>query len=299
MGDFNSQPSSVPIQLMRAHGQCTDAFLETHPTADVFSPSPASPLEAIHQLGMSCDSPLNSWSAAKNIKPHIKAQGGKRLDYIFYRGPAPPLRRPVKREAGDEDEANADADKVEVGSMADHVPSLKCVKTEVVLTENVPGQPFSYSDHFGLVAHFTIEPPTPPGGRAGNNPFETPNRLSGFSERSQPMFRPATPRQAVTSSASSSAVIKQAQKVLATYKPISSRVKRLHLRISLASAVLLLALTIGSAWQPKSYIQPIFTLLGALAGAAGATFFYLGFVWGRWEEGLLTEVIDEMEIETS
>jgi sphingomyelin phosphodiesterase 2 len=280
---------------MRTHGQCTDAFLETHSTADVFSPSPASPLEAIHQLGMSCDSPLNSWSAAKNIPQHIKAQGGKRLDYIFYRQPAPPLRRPVSIRQGDGTD-----DKVQIGNMEEHVPVLKCTKTEVVLTEHVPGQAYSYSDHFGLVATFTIDAPTNDLLGSGN-PFETPNRLSRASEHSQPSYAPPTTRQSGNanniSSASATAIIKQAQKVLASYKPISARTKRLHLRVSSASALFLLALAIGSAWQPKSYLQPIFTLLGALAGASAATFFYLGFVWGRWEEGLLTEVIDEMEIE--
>jgi sphingomyelin phosphodiesterase 2 len=61
--------------------------------------------------------------------------------------------------------------------------------------------------------------------------------------------------------------------------------------------VVLLGLTIGSAWQPKSYIQPIFTLVAAVLGGAGTTFFYLGFLWGKWEEGLLTEVREEMELE--
>jgi sphingomyelin phosphodiesterase 2 len=61
--------------------------------------------------------------------------------------------------------------------------------------------------------------------------------------------------------------------------------------------VALVALSVGSAWQPKSYIQPIFTVLGGLLGAAGATFFYLGFAWGRWEAGMLSEVVQEMELE--
>jgi len=59
----------------------------------------------------------------------------------------------------------------------------------------------------------------------------------------------------------------------------------------------LIALTVGSAWQPKSWIQPIFTLLGGALGAAGATLLYVGFLWGRWEQGILSEVTEEMELE--
>jgi sphingomyelin phosphodiesterase 2 len=69
------------------------------------------------------------------------------------------------------------------------------------------------------------------------------------------------------------------------------------MRIFLGSVFGLIALTIGSAWQPKSWLQPIFTLLGGLFGVTGATFLYTGFVWGKWELGLLTETTEEMELE--
>lgn len=59
----------------------------------------------------------------------------------------------------------------------------------------------------------------------------------------------------------------------------------------------LVGLTVGSAWQPKSWLQPIFTILAGLLGAAAVTFLYTGFIWGRWEVGLLTEVTEEMELE--
>jgi sphingomyelin phosphodiesterase 2 len=94
-----------------------------------------------------------------------------------------------------------------------------------------------------------------------------------------------------------SSVIRTALATLRKYTAISRSNKTLHLRLSAGAVGLIIALTIGSAWQPKSYIQPIFTLVGALLGAFAATLFYLGFVWGRWEEGLLTEVTEEMELE--
>jgi len=81
------------------------------------------------------------------------------------------------------------------------------------------------------------------------------------------------------------------------YTRIAQKTARSHLRYFITAVVCLIGLTIGSAWQPKSWLQPIFTLLGGVFGAGGATMLYTGFVWGRWEEGILKEVMEEMELE--
>jgi sphingomyelin phosphodiesterase 2 len=112
------------MTIILNHASLTDAWNVTHPdtnTASVFNP-----LEAVQRLGITADSPLNSWSARK-----IYAQGtwGKRLDYVLYRQP----NRPDQQ-----------------------LPILKPTSSQVVFMDPVPGHTFSHSDHFGLETTFEI-----------------------------------------------------------------------------------------------------------------------------------------------
>lgn len=327
-GDFNSQPFSVPIAIMRSQGGLSDSFLETHPGANDIRPS-VSPEDALQHLGMSCDSPLNTWSHGKPIPGHITAQGGKRLDYIFYRQPAPAIRRPVFPDNGNgagpsrSSSANAEADSEE--QTAEDVPVLRCSASEIVLTDIVPGQTYSYSDHFGLFSTFVVDQPrrsgaqgpasvvdpraasiedddrsstrqlispidTRPPGKADLS-SKTTASLAYAPSRSESMGRPSSSHRGRPE------VIRSAMTTLNAYTALSRKTAKLHLRISVGSLALLVALAVGSAWQPKSYIQPIFTVVAGVIGAVAATTLYFGFLWGRWEEGLLLETLEQMDIE--
>lgn len=81
------------------------------------------PEAAIHVLGVTCDSPLNTWSK-HFLKKSAHKKYGDRLDYIFY-------------ERSDQ---------------------LQCVQSNVVLSETIPGTEKSYSDHFGVCSIFKISP---------------------------------------------------------------------------------------------------------------------------------------------
>lgn len=300
MGDFNAQPFSIPIALMRNHALLTDTFLETHPEADDLNPLPTSPEIAIIANGMSCDSPLNSWSAAKSIPPNIQAQGGKRLDYILYRQPEPrrKRRRNVSQQDGLPDGTGGFESKREDES-DDDIPQLRCVKCELVLTDPVPGESFSYSDHSGLFATFEI---TSSPDRT-SNPFSTTGHRSMKDKRSStpdpawPYHQPSPSGSTYAPDLSRSDLIRRALGTITAYSTLSRRAASRHMLVSLACMVLLLALAVASAWQPKSYIQPVFTIVAALLGAAGVTFFYLGWIWGKWEAGILGEIEQEMESE--
>lgn len=339
MGDFNSQPWSIPINILRKHATMRDSFIDANPSAE----DPPSSIEAEAALrisGMTCDSTLNTWSAAKNIPGDVAARGGKRLDYIFYREPEVARRRPLIWGYRDEPEhasaaggVNSDAAGVEEGkplpSSVQHAPTMRCVRSEVVLTELVPGHQFSYSDHFGLFSTFQIDAPAttkrssglrnswssrnpstspPSGGSTGQNSFtpllpmmSEPEPLSAttttFARPDPPKdYGPDSPRPSASLTAKST-VVRTALDVLRMYTKVSQSRSRGHLRWFGAAVVCLVGLTIGSAWQPKSWIQPIFTLLAGALGAGGATYLYWGFLWGRWEMGLLTEAIEEMELE--
>ncbi|KAF9015714.1 inositol phosphophingolipids phospholipase C [Cyathus striatus] len=132
LGDFNSIPSTLPMRLILEHASLSDSWLVTHP-ADTIAPTTA--LEAVNKLGITADSPLNTWSAGK---AYAYGTWGKRLDYILYRQP-----RKLHN------------------SLDVKVPSLKAVHSKVVMMDKVPGCEFSYSDHFGLEATLDIIPSLP------------------------------------------------------------------------------------------------------------------------------------------
>lgn len=274
MGDFNSQPFSVPIALLRTYGALRDSFLDVHPRANDAPAMGISSVDALKTLGMTCDSTINTYSAGKNIPPSITAQGGKRLDYIFYRE----------------------------GRGAAY--AVQCTQSEVVLDGLVPGQSFSYSDHFGLTSTFKFEPrsdatdtsSSAKTGGTATNPFLPVE--SGSSSR------PDSPTSAYELSRASSAgatvgAIRAALTTLRDYTFEASRRTQQYNLVVVFCIVLVIGLTIGSAWQPKSWIQPIFTLAAFAAGVYGATYVYWGWLWGRWERGALDETMADMELEIS
>ncbi|CAG8737305.1 36989_t:CDS:1, partial [Racocetra persica] len=77
---------------------------------------------AIHRKGITCDSPINTWSKCflKHATPNRDA--GIRIDYIFYR----------------------------------KTSRFWCSGSRVVFTERIPELGYSYSDHFGVEATFTL-----------------------------------------------------------------------------------------------------------------------------------------------
>jgi sphingomyelin phosphodiesterase 2 len=220
MGDFNSQPFSVPIAIMRSHGELSDSFVDAHPYANTSSGRPVSPENGVTLHGMTCDSPLNTYSHGKPIPAEITSKGGKRLDYIFYRQPEVARRRPLiwgYRDEGDDGNVGAGAGAgirdgvdgaLEQGKPLPHsfqrAPVLRCAKSEVVLTGRVPGKPFSYSDHFGLSSTFVVDSPTSTSKPAAippslNHPVTRSNRvetktLSRLSCPSCPNPKLSTPR---------------------------------------------------------------------------------------------------------
>lgn len=134
-GDFNSQPYSIIMRILLSHGSLHDAFAATHPPPPSITSSThrsLSPEQVMHQHGITCDSPLNTYSIPKLAKrgprDETVIRGGKRLDYVLYRSP------------------------LSSGFV------MRCEGTDIVLTELVPGLGVSYSDHFGLEATLSFIP---------------------------------------------------------------------------------------------------------------------------------------------
>lgn len=137
-GDFNSQPYSIIMRMLLQGGSLYDAWALTHdapPSITSAIHRNLGPLEVIDAHGITCDSPLNTYSAAKLAKRSPRndevIRGGKRLDYILFRSPNLSTR-----------------------------PTYVLVPetTTVVLTEPIPSLGVSYSDHFGIEAVLSFVP---------------------------------------------------------------------------------------------------------------------------------------------
>ncbi|SCZ99164.1 BZ3500_MvSof-1268-A1-R1_Chr3-1g05849 [Microbotryum saponariae] len=138
MGDFNSQPYSIIMRILESGASLSDAWALTNqapPSITSIAHRKLTPVQTMLVHGITCDSPLNTYSAAKLAKRHprdeTRIRGGKRLDYILFRSPPTASSK------------------------------LQVESTKIVLTEPVPGLGVSYSDHFGLAATFSFQPQTP------------------------------------------------------------------------------------------------------------------------------------------
>ncbi|KAI9056971.1 DNase I-like protein [Trametes sanguinea] len=270
-GDFNSVPTSLPMSIIRDHAGLTDAWAVTHPnTPDPSPSSPPSPRDAIHIHGVTADSPLNSYSAGKPLEPLARKYQGKRLDYVFFRQPSSPL-------------ASA------------RTPLLRPVDTRVVLTERVPGSEFSFSDHFGLEATFEIVAPHGEDLTDSSNvhvPAPAPlTRGSSYALASQANPEPAPQVRDV----SPDAITQALASLTARYRYAQAQ-GRNQLTIFVVCIALLLAVIIGSAWFPRSWINPIFMVVTIALAWLATTMLYIGFVYGNWEVNALTNIIEELEL---
>ncbi|KAG0207216.1 phospholipase C type enzyme [Mortierella sp. NVP41] len=131
VGDFNSPPRSLAIALLTRYGGFTDSWGSLHPLSPQdSSPRGLTPEQGVALLGITCDTPLNSWTSHSTWVNEISRDPiGERLDYIFY---------------------NAS-------------PEFQCLQSEVVLREKVPGlggpkAPLSnLSDHYAVHSVFSIK----------------------------------------------------------------------------------------------------------------------------------------------
>jgi sphingomyelin phosphodiesterase 2 len=269
-GDFNSIPTTLPMTIIRDHASLSDAWEVTHPPSSrtsTTSTSMPSPSQAIESFGVTADSPLNSYSAGKHLDAHASAWQGKRLDYILFRDPAPPL------------------------SPAAQLPSLVATSARVLLTEPVPGSPFSYSDHFGVSATLKIKYPD-----HARDPTTSNNELR--MAQNQPMATisalsaPAPVQKSARLAAADASAVLGA--LTTCYRYSRTRAKR-HLSLFGLSVGTLTFLAATASWFPTG-ATPFVVLGSAAATWLGTTMLYVGFVYGRWEINALMNVIEEFEL---
>ena len=151
-------------------------------------------------------------------------------------------------------------------------PALKCTDCQVVFAGKVPGYGFSYSDHFGLEATIEI--------LSSSAQIDTTRSLSTF--RSQTRLTHDN-------------LLTITRALTACYR-VSAQRSKVELSIFASCLAVLLAVTIGSAWLPHSWINPIFIIFSIFISWLGTTMLYAGFIYGNWERRALTNVIEELEL---
>ncbi|KAI0699382.1 DNase I-like protein [Cerioporus squamosus] len=257
-GDFNSVPTTLPMSIIRDHAGLADAWVTTHPdTPEPSLTSLPTPHDAILVHGITADSPLNSYSAGKPLEPLARKFQGKRLDYVFYRPPANP-------------------------PASGRMPNLRPVDTRVVMTERVPGCPFSFSDHFGLEATFVIEPQ------------HAVDDADSATHRRDSTFVANGHKPAADKDVSPDAITQALVSLTARYRFAHSQ-GRLQLLIFFTCIFVLVGIIVASAWFP-SRLNPLFTIITIVLAWLATTMLYIGFVYGNWEVNALTNIIEELEL---
>ena len=258
------------MQLIINHANLTDAWAATHPQPPSDPPRRneiGAAARAIDLWGITADSPLNSWSQGKPLEGIARKWLGKRLDYILFRSPKP--------HGG---------------------PYLGVQESKVVFTEKVPVQGYSYSDHFGLEAVFAIKraEQSGPSLSAVHNPQAVNSVISGLpptqaaSVIEERMVRGATEM-------SGEALLTAIGALTHEYRSSQARTQAQIAYFYIAVAVLVLVLAGSSYITCRSWVPPVSAAFAALATWAGTTFLYIGFIFGKWERNVLTNIIEEME----
>ncbi|CAO3571394.1 unnamed protein product [Mortierella alpina] len=128
LGDFNSAPNTLVIKLLTQFGGLTDSWHSLHPLPLDRTLVELEPEESQNLLGITCDTPLNSWTSHSTWKNSLTGDPvGERLDYILYK----------------------------------KSPTMDCSQVQVVLQERTVATGTAdalmhLSDHFGVHAIFDV-----------------------------------------------------------------------------------------------------------------------------------------------
>lgn len=237
-------PASFPISVIRDYSGFRDAWADTHANPPSLVPPGVAPTDAVHTFGITADSPANTYSAGKPLDGYARKFLGKRLDYVLYRQPAHSPSSP-------------------------RTPALEPTQCDVVFTDRVPGRSYSFSDHFGLEATFSIRDIT-------------------SVEASVPVSNPPL-------GLSEASVTSLIQALTASYR-VSRSKQRVYLSIFLVSLILIVCLIVGSAWLPYAWINPIFLFVTTVLAWLATTMLYTGFLYCNYEANTLNNVIEELEL---
>lgn len=239
------------MNIVCEHSGLHDAWASVHPPPNLSldERSRISPADAISLYGYTWGSPLGSyWYSTDEPRDQL----GTRIDYVLFRNPS--------------------------SSSSTASPQLVPTEARVAFSDLIPGQNFSYSDHFGVEATFEIEHP----------------------DSKKDILLPDIPIDGKTTVLKQSRLSREhALQLLDALKiGLTHSVARAQseLRVSIACALTLASVLISTAWSPLGYLTPLFVFAGAAVTWVGTTGLYVGYLHGRWDAHTLQNVIEEVEL---
>lgn len=260
--------------MLRQVGGLTDVYLATHPSVSELavtlsvaqgesSRTLPDPSRGIAELGITCDSPLNTWTAGKTLDPRAQRGAGKRLDYIYYSAP---------RVAGDV------YSRLSSPSQRRHLGQLVPISCDVTFTDPIPLHNLSYTDHFGVEAIFALTPACSTATASGTT-TTAQDEAAVVETSTDPRTDAAEGRMARAIeclNASIAALVRGLQQAETN--------QRFWLAGFVTTLLVAIGLCIGSGFQPQRGVGAIFTFFAVVAGFGGTTMLYTGLIWGEWEK---------------
>ena len=209
-------------------------------------------------MGVTCDTPLNTWTKHTWINHHTNDAIGERLDYIFFR----------------------------------ETPEFSCTHVDVAVREQISGigaansGSKNYSDHFGVNAKFMIKPAV----------YHFENRAGAL--LSDPFSSsPAAPTTKSSAPGGVSVeTLEEILLLLQQYSAMTLRQPKLELRVTVPLCIVAqIALIISNFFVETRWVAGILTVLVAALGAGWMSHFLYAFLYGRETEGTYKNLIDEVQ----
>ncbi|KAF9130726.1 phospholipase C type enzyme [Mortierella sp. 14UC] len=257
VGDYNSAPNSLVIQLMKKQGGLTDSWDRMHPEPNPI-PSGLTPEQGVAIMGVTCDTPLNNWAGHHWLNYLTNDPIGERLDYVFFK----------------------------------ETPEMTCTHVEVAFTDQISGigKPNSglknYSDHFGVNAKFMIHPAV----------YHFQNRTSGLSHSDSAVSTGAATVGQGKGQEQTVDLLEQILLILKQHLAKSQARSKLELTVA-APLMLLgsLGLTISYFWIQPRWAAFIVSLLVSALSCGWIVHFLYGLLHGGESFSAFSNTIQEVQ----
>lgn len=193
---------------------------------------------------------MNTWTSGKPLDSNARKGSGKRLDYIFWRGPEESPRSTNQTQHHHHQVEEPESDSYE----------LLPIQTSVTFLEKIPGLGISYSDHFGLETTFKIQ-------------LKSPSILTSETQTLAQL----------ENSPNLLEILNTSSTILSSALLVSRIKQKRYLSFFALILTMALGLIVFSILGNGGLWNGIYCLLAIVMGWGGTTLLYSGVIWSEWE----------------